>query len=106
MGLDIRFKQKKRIICPKCGEIAGHHEVNSVGTGGRPWYPFLESIGYYNPDSEEDEWYGKDMTLTQEQALRAFDFAKDEEVYNWHEVTSMIAVALCEKDDIAINADW
>ena len=106
MSLNITFKQKKRIVCPKCGEIAGHHEVNSVDTGGRLWYPFLESIDYYVPNTEKDEWHGKDMTLTKEQALRAYDFAKDEEVYNRHEVVGMIAVALCKQDDIAINADW
>lgn len=106
MSLDITFKHKERIICPKCGELAGHREVNSVGTGGRAWYPFLESIGYYVPNSDKDEWYGKDMILTKEQAQRAFEFAHDEELYNWHEVTGMIAYALCKKDDIAINADW
>ena len=106
MSLDIEFKQKKRILCPKCGELAGRNEINSVCTGGRSWYPFLESIGYYVPNSAYDEWYGKDMVLTKEQAHRAYEFARDEEVYNWQEVVKMIAVALCENDDIAINADW
>lgn len=106
MGLDITFKQKEKILCPKCGELAGYHEADSVDTGGRSWYPFLESIGYYVPNADEDDWYGKDMILTEEQAHRAFEFAKDEEVYNWREVTGMIAYALCKKDAIAINADW
>jgi hypothetical protein len=106
MGLDVTFRQKRKIICPDCGKVVDYHDINAVNTGGRAWYPFLEAIGYYVPDADHDEWYGKDMILTAEQAHRAYEFARDEEVYNWHEVVGMIAVALCEKDAVAINADW
>lgn len=106
MGLDITFKQKERILCPKCGELAGYREANDADTGGRAWYPFLESIGYYVPNSEENEWYGKDMILTEEQASQAFKFAIENEVYNWREVTGLISYGLARRFDIAINADW
>ena len=108
MGLDIRFTQRKKIVCPKCGEVITTIDKQSALSGGRAWYPFLETIGYYVPyekQTEENDWYGKDMVLTKEQAEYAYRFAK-EEVYNWHEVIGLIAVAICEKDDIVVNADW
>ena len=109
MGLDIRFTQRKKNVCPHCGKVAGYSDVNSAPSGGRAWYPFLESIGYYVPyekRTEENDWYGKDMVLTKEQADHAYRYAKEEEVYNWHEIVGLIAVAGVEKDDIVINADW
>ncbi len=110
MGLDIRFTQRKKTVCPHCGkEIAQHYDVNAVCSGGRGWYPFLESIGYYVPydkRTEENDWYGKDMVLTKEQAECAFRIAKEDELYNWHEIVGLIAVALIEDDYIVINADW
>lgn len=81
MGLDVRFIQRKKLVCPKCGEIVGHTDVNVVSCGGRGWYPLLESFGYYVPyeqRTEENDWYGKDMKLTAEQADKAFLFAKKE----------------------------
>lgn len=110
MGLDITFIQRTKNVCPHCGkEVAKQYNVNAVDSGGRCWNTFLESIGYYVPyeqRTEENDWYGKDMTLTKEQAEYAYRFAKEEEVYNWHEVASLIAVALVEQCDIVVNADW
>lgn len=109
MSLDITFTQRKNIVCPKCGEIVTTIDVNSESSGGRVWYPFLESIGYYVPyeeRTEENDWYGKDMVLTKEQAEQAYQFAKDNEMYRWREIRGLISVALIEKDDIVVNADW
>ena len=44
MGLDIRFTQRKKNVCPHCGKVAGYSDVNSAPSGGRAWYPFLESM--------------------------------------------------------------
>ena len=109
MGLDVRFTQRKKNICPHCGKITGQTDVDSIDSGGRAWYPFLESIGYYVPyeqRTEENDWYGKDMVLTKEQADYAYQFAKETEPYNWREIRGLIAVALIEDDNIVVNADW
>jgi hypothetical protein len=109
MGLDITITQRKKNICPHCGKVTGYSDVCSASSGGRGWYPFLELIGYYVPyelRTEENDWYGKDMALTKEQANHAYHFVKDEEIYNWREIRGLIAVALVEKDDIVVNADW
>lgn len=109
MSLDITFTHRKKYICPKYGEIVGQHDSHCVSSGGRAWYPILESIGYYVPyeqRTEENDWYGKDMILSEEQAKKIYRYAQEEEVYNWHEVVGLIAMALCEKDDIVVNADW
>lgn len=110
MSLDIRFTQRKKDICPHCGkEIAQPYEVDSADSGGRVWYPFLESLGYYVPyeeRTEENDWYGKDMVLTKEQAEYAYQFTKENDVYNGRMITMLIACAILEKDDIVVNADW
>ena len=109
MGLDITFTRRKNFVCPKCGEVVGHTDVDCEYSGGRSWYPFLEKIGYYVPyeqRTEENDWYGKDMVLTNEQADEAYRFAKDNVLYRANEVRSLIATALLEKDSIVINADW
>ena len=67
MSLSITFTQRERIVCPKCGEIAGYRDVKDENSGGRVWYDLLEKLGYYVPHADDD-WYGKDMVLTNEQA--------------------------------------
>lgn len=109
MGLDIRFVQRKKIVCPKCGEILGYKDVNTVFGGGRGWYPLLESFGYYVPyerRTEGNDWYGKDMQLTAEQADEAFGFVRENDLYDSDSVAMLIAAARYEKDDIFVNADW
>lgn len=109
MGLDIRFTQRKKMICHKCGEIVGHTDVNAVCGGGRGWYPLLESFGYYVPYEERtdgNDWYGKDMTLTADQADEAYRFVKKHDLYDSDSVAMLIASARYENDDIVVNADW
>ena len=106
MGLDIRFTQRKKNFCPHCGKYVDSRDVEELNSGGRVWYEFLESIGYYVPKAEHDEWYGKDMVLTKEQALEAYKFAHIHDSYNGNEIIRLIAVALLEDDDIVVNADW
>lgn len=109
MSLDIRFTQRKNIVCPKCGEIVTTIDVNRESSGGRVWYPFLEAIGYYVPyeqRTEENDWYGKDMVLTKEQAEYAYRFVREAEVYDRKMVSMLIAEALFDNNDIVVNADW
>lgn len=109
MGLDITFTRRKDVVCPKCGEIVGHTDVQYMDGGGRGWYPLLESIGYYVPyeqRTEKNDWYGKDMVLTREQADEAYRFVKKHDLYGSEGVQSLIAVALHENDSIVVNADW
>lgn len=106
MGLDIRFTQRKKNLCPHCGKFVNYTDVEEVESGGRVWYELLEIIGYYDPKSEHDDWYGKDMVLTEEQAKKVYKFIHIQDAYNCNEIIRLIAVALVEEDDIVINADW
>lgn len=109
MGLDITFTRRKNIVCPKCGEIVGYNDVDCVDAGGRGWYPILESIGYYVPyeqRTEENDWYGKDMVLTEEQADEVYQFVKKHDPYGALLVLKLIACAIYENDSIVVNADW
>lgn len=109
MSLDISFTQRRKNICPHCGEITGYTDVDTIDSGGRVWYPFLEEIGYYIPyeqRTEENDWYGKDMVLTKEQTDRAYKFVIDNEMYNWFAIRELIATALLEDDAVVVNADW
>jgi hypothetical protein len=110
VSLDIRFSSYKGVVCPHCGEIIGRQEVDSVGSGGRGWYPILEELGYYVPyeqRTEESDWYGKDMVLTTEQAGKVYRFIrKNPDLYDGSAVKNMIASALLDSATIVVNADW
>jgi hypothetical protein len=109
VSLDITFSQQKKIICPNCGEIVGRTVEGSVDTGGRGWYPFLESIGYYVPydkRTKENDWYGKDMKLTEQQTDKLYEFVKKNDPLCADEIMALIALARMEGQDVIINADW
>ena len=109
MGLDIDISRKKAVICPHCGKITEYKVCDSEESGGRAWYPFLESIGYYVPweqRTEENDWYCKDMTLSTEQAQELYQFLIKTDVYNGHRIQNMVARALLENEPIVVNANW
>lgn len=109
MGLDIEIAQIRTIRCPHCGEAVEDRIVGSAESGGRAWYPFLESVGYYvpyNKRTEENDWYGKDMELTKDQIDHLFRYCQDNEMFNYHEVASIAAMALTLGDAVVINANW
>lgn len=109
MGLDITVTHRKRLVCPKCGEVVGGYDIDSVDGGGRAWYDILEAIGYYVPydkRTEENDWYGKDMILTDEQAKQFHDFANHDDLYGGLAIARLIAAAKYAGDDVVINADW
>ena len=109
MGLDVSVIRRKNLICPKCGEIVGTTGMDDVDSGGRVWYPFLESIGYYVPydkRTEENDWYAKDMVLTDKQVNELYEFVKKKEPFCANEIMRLIALARFEGQDVVINADW
>ena len=109
MGLDITVTKRRKILCPNCGEVVSCVDVECLNSGGRAWYEFLEPIGYYVPytqRSEENDWYGKDMYLDYEQAVKIREFVKYHDVYNKYAISDLVASALLDGDDIVINADW
>lgn len=109
MSLDIEITLRKPVICPKCGEIVDYTNVNTVDSGGRAWYPFLESIGYYVPydqRTEKNDWYGKDMVLTGDQVTELCRFLRKTDVFMEEEVKALVATAMLENHTIVVNADW
>lgn len=110
MGLDIRFRKEEDIHCPHCGKPVYRNTLCELTSGGRGWYPFLESIGYYVPfeqRTEENDWYAADMTLTSEQMKEAALFArKNSDLYDAEAIHSMIASAILFGEKIVVNADW
>lgn len=109
MGLDITVMEHKDVRCPHCGEVVNTVEVDGTNSGGSLWYDFLERLGYYVPyekRTKENDWYGKDMVLDNEQAKQLVDYAVKKEVYNWDGVESVVATALAHGNKVVINADW
>ena len=109
MGLDITIKERKELRCPNCGLLVTTQEVGAECSGGRVWYDFLESVGYYVPyerRTDENDWYGEDMVLTDEQARQLADFISDNQPYNARDVESLVARALLHGNKVVINADW
>lgn len=109
MGLDITVMERKAVRCPHCGEVINTVDVAGIDSDGRPWYDFLERLGYYVPyekRTKENDWYGKDMVLDNEQAKQLADYAVKKEVYNWDGVERIVTEALAHGNKVVINADW
>lgn len=109
MSLDITIKERKEFYCPDCGRLVTTQDVGEEDSGGRVWYDFLEPIGYYVPyenRTEENNWYGKDMVLTEEQAKQLADFVSEYQPYNARDVECLVARALMRGNKVVINADW
>ena len=109
MSLDITIKERKEFRCPDCGRLVTTQDIDAEDSGGRVWYDFLESVGYYVPyekRTEENDWYGEDMALTEEQAEQLADFVSDNQPYNAQYVECLVARALLDGNKVVINADW
>lgn len=109
MGLDITVIERKDVRCPHCGEVVNTVNVDSTDSGGSLWYDFLEKLGYYVPyekRTKENDWYGKDMVLDNEQAKQLVDYAVKKEVCNWDDVDRVVTMALLHENKVVINADW
>ena len=109
MGLDITIKEQKEFRCPECGRLVTTLDINAECSHGRVWYDFLQGVGYYVEDdnqTEEKDWYGEDMILTEKQAKQLADFVSDNQPYNARDVECLIAMALMHGNKVTINADW
>lgn len=109
MGVDITIKERKGFRCPDCGRLVMEQDIGQECSSGRVWYDFLEPIGYYVPyekRTDENDWYGKDMELTEEQAKQLADFVSDNQPYDALNVECLVARALMRGNKVVINADW
>lgn len=109
MGLDITISRAEEVRCPKCGEVVTAKVVDSESSGGRMWHDFLAKVGYHVPYEKrtaENDWYGKDMILTDEQAKELYECAKTSCAYNSDAVANIVANAICSGEKVVINADW
>ena len=109
MSLDITIKERKEFRCPDCGRLVTTQDIGAEDSGGRVWYNFLEQIEYYVPcgkRTEENDWYGEDMVLTEEQEKQLADFVSDYCPYNCGTIVNLVARALMRGNKVVINADW
>ena len=109
MRLDITIKERKDFCCPDCGRLVTTQDIDAECSSGRVWYDFLEPIGYYVPyekRTDENDWYGEDMVLTEEQAKQLADFVSNNQPYNARNVEWLVARALMRGNKVIINADW
>ena len=109
MSLDITIKERKEFRCPDCGRLVTARDIYEECSGGRVWYDFLERVGYYVPDeklTKENDWYGEDMVLTEEQAKQLADFISDNQPYNARHIYDLVERALIRGNKVVINADW
>ncbi len=109
MGLDITIKERKEFRCQDCGRLVTTQDIKSEDSSGRVWYPFLEEIGYYVPydqRTEENDWHGKDMVLTEAQAKQLAEFVSRNQPYNDLNVENLVAMALMRGNKVVINAGW
>ena len=110
MSLDVRFCEDKAVHCPHCGKLVKMERVACEPSCGREWYDILEEVGYYVPHdkrTEENDWYGKDMLLTTEQAEKLYWFVMNHpDIYRSYAVSGLIARAVMNKNTVVVNADW
>ena len=109
MGVDIAIKERKEFRCQYCGRLVMEQDIGLECSSGRVWYDFLESIGYYVPyekRTDENDWYGKDMVLTEEQAIQLADFVSNNQTYNDRGIECLVSRALMRGNKVVINADW
>ena len=109
MSLDITIQERKEFRCPDCGRLVTTLDVDAECSSGRVWYDFLQGVGYYvegdNP-TEENDWYGKDMELTEEQAKQLAQFVSDYQPTDYDDIEVLVARALLHGNKVVINANW
>ena len=110
MSLDITIRERQEFYCPDCGRLVTTQDIGATEySGGRVWYNFLEPIGYYVPyekRTDENDWYGEDMVLTEEQAKQLAQFVSDYQPTNYDDIEVLVARALLHGNKVVINADW
>lgn len=111
MGFSITVSRCDVDNCPHCGKPIRGTIRDYEDSGGRAWREYLEKIGYYVPyeireKEPERDFYGKDMTITSEQAKYLAIFAREHELYNWASIVALVNCAIENGDFVVINADW
>ena len=109
MGVDITIKERDELRCPDCGRLVTTRDIDEACSSGRIWYDFLEPIGYYVPyvkRTDENDWYGEDMVLTEAQAKQLADFVSENNPYDGWDIECLVARALMRGNKVVINADW
>ena len=109
MSLDITIKERKEFRCPDCGRLVTTQDIDAVSSGGSEWYDFLQGVGYYVEDdnpTEEEDWYGEDMVLTEDQAKQLAQFVSDYQPTYYDDIEVLVARALLHGNKVIINADW
>ena len=109
MSLDITIKERKEFRCPDCGRLVTTQDIDEKYSCGRVWYDFLESIGYYVPyekRTKENDWYGEDMGLTEEQTKQLAQFVSDYQPPYYDDIEVLVSRALLHGNKVVINADW
>lgn len=111
MGFHITVSQCDVAKCPHCGKLIRGTICDDEESGGRVWKEYLQKIGYYAPyeireKEPERDFYGKDMTITSEQAKDLAIFAREHELYNWASIAALVNHAIENGDFVVINADW
>lgn len=111
MGFGITVSRYDVGKCPHCGKPIEGTIRGYVKSSGYVWKRFLEKIGYYAPYEirkiePERDFYGKDVTLTSEQAKDLAEFVKVYEPYQWVSILALVDCAIENGDFVVINADW
>ena len=109
MSLDITIKERKEFRCPDCGRLVTTQDIDAECSSGRVWYDFLQGVGYYVEGdnlTEENDWYGRDMELAEEQAKRLADFVSEHQPYYAKSIYGLVARALLHGNKVVTNADW
>lgn len=111
MGFDITVSRYDVEKCPHCGKPIKDTMQDYEYSCGRVWKEYLEKIGYYVPyeireKEPERDFYGKDMTLTSEQAKDLVTFAREHDVFGWVSIKMLVDCAIENGDFVVINADW
>ena len=109
MSLDITIKERKEFRCPDCGRLVTTQGIGEECSSGRVWYDFLQGVGYYVEGdnlTEENDWYGKDMVLTEEQAKQLAQFVSDYQPTDYDDIEVLVARALLHGNKVVINSSW
>lgn len=111
MEFDITVSRYDVGKCPHCGKPIKGKIRDITDSGGYAWRDYLKKIGYYVPyeireKEPERDFYGKDMTLTTEQAKDLATFARDHDVYSWVSIVELVNCAIEKGGFVVINADW
>lgn len=106
MSLYIAIKERKEFRCHNCGRLVTTQDIDAEYSFGRDWYDFLQVVGYYVEGDNQTDWYGEDMVLTEEQAMKLVDFVSDYCLYNRRAIENLVASSLIHGNKVVINADW